>query len=234
MVLEAISEAMWLAEGETVSFYGFPYPTRYVVVRLHNGDLWVWSPIKPSVGLIEEINRLGNVVHLVSPNKLHHLFLRDWKSLYPTADVWGPQSTIKKRHDVTFREPLTDTPPIGWQSDLDQAWFRGSLAMDEIVFFHRPSSTVVLGDLIENFTHSFLQKHWSWWQRPLAKLDGITSDNPRAPLEWRLSFIGRALAREAREKVLGWNCERVIMAHGDWQRSNGQAFLVRSLEWVGR
>ena len=43
-MLEQVGEELWIAEGEPVSFYGFPYPTRMAVVRLSNGDLWVWSP----------------------------------------------------------------------------------------------------------------------------------------------------------------------------------------------
>ena len=233
MGLEEVSDAIWLAEGETVNFYGFPHPTRSVVVRFDNGDLWIWSPIKPSEGLLEEVERLGRVAHLVSPNKIHHLYLQYWKARFPGAHVWGPMSTIKKRRDLEFREPLSDISPLEWQADLDQAWFRGSPAMDEVVFLHRPSRTVIVADLIQNFSHRFLREHWSWWQRPLAKLDGITSDNARAPLVWRLSFINRAPAREARDKVLGWNCERIIMAHGEWQRSNGHVFIARSLDWLG-
>ena len=234
MALEEVGDAIWLAEGGIVSFYGFPYPTRSVIVRLDNGDLWVWSPIGLSADLLEEVDQLGRVAHLVSPNKIHHLYLQDWKARYPAARIWGLPSTINKRRDLEFREPLSDNPPMEWQPDLDQAWFRGSPVMDEVVFLHRPSRTVIVADLIETLTHRFLREHWSWWQRPLAKLDGITSDKARAPLEWRLSFINRAPAREARDKVLGWNCERVIMAHGEWRRSNGHAFLARSLDWLGR
>jgi hypothetical protein len=160
--------------------------------------------------------------------------LQDSKARYPGAQVWGPQSTINKRRDLNFREPLSDTPPIEWQADLDQAWFRGSPILDEVVFLHRASCTVIVADLIENFTIGFFRKHWSWWQRPIAKLDGITAENPGAPREIRLSFIDRAAARAACDKVLGWNCERVIMAHGEWQRSDGHSFLVRSFSWLGR
>jgi hypothetical protein len=48
--LERIDEALWLAEGETISFYGFAYPTRSVVVRLKGSDwflvqaAWVRRP----------------------------------------------------------------------------------------------------------------------------------------------------------------------------------------------
>jgi hypothetical protein len=44
--LEKLDESLWLADGETVSFYGFPYPTRSVIVRLSGDRLWVWSPIR--------------------------------------------------------------------------------------------------------------------------------------------------------------------------------------------
>jgi hypothetical protein len=74
---------------------------------------------------------------------------------YPQAQLWGPRSTIRKRGDLTFREPLTDATPIEWRTDLDQAWFKGSFLMDEIVFFHRPSRTVIVADLIEAFSESF-------------------------------------------------------------------------------
>ena len=87
MVLEEVSDAIWLAEGEMVSFYGFPHPTRSVVVRFDNGDLWIWSPIKPSEGLLKEVERLGRVAHLVSPNKIHHLYLQYWKARFPGAHV---------------------------------------------------------------------------------------------------------------------------------------------------
>jgi hypothetical protein len=232
--LEIIAEGTWLAEGEIVSFYGFPYPTRSVVVRLTGGDLWVWSPVALNDSLANEIDQLGPVAHIVSPNKIHHLYLQDWKARYPACAIWGPQSTINKRRDLGFHEPLTGTPPPVWQADIDQAWFRGSLAMDEIVFLHRASRTVIVADLIENFTDGFLDENWSWWQRLLARLDGITSAKPGAPREWRLSFIHRGQARQARDKVLGWPCERVVMAHGDWQRADGHAFLARAFAWLGR
>ncbi len=233
-MLEQIHDALWLVEGQIVSFYGFPYPTRSIVARLENGDLWVWSPVKLRPELRADLKTLGPVRHLVSPNKLHHLYLRDWQIAYPQAQLWGPLSTIRKRRDLKFREPLRDSVPPEWGSDIDQVWFRGSFAMDEIVFFHRPSRTVIVADLIEAFSDRFLREHWRWWQRPLARIDGIVADKALAPLEWRLSFLNRPPARTARAKVLTWPCERVIIAHGDWPRSDGHAFLARSLGWLGR
>ncbi len=231
-MLDRIHEALWIAEGEIVNFFGLAYPTRSVIVRLENGLLWIWSPVKLNRKLRAEVDRLGYVRHLVSPNKLHHLYLREWQAAYPDAKLWGPQSTIKKCSNLSFHEALKDRPPPEWGPDIDQAWFRGSFAMDEIVFCHRPSATAIVADLIQMFGDHFLREHWGRW-RFLARLDGLTHDQACAPLEWRLSFINRAPARRARDKTLSWDCQRVIVAHGDWPRANGNAYLAKSFRWLG-
>lgn len=105
--------------------------------------------------------------------------------------------------------------------------------MDEVVFLHRPSRTAIVADLIQAFEDSFLRRQWSWWRRPMARLGGISAENPGTPSDWRRSFLDRAPARSARAKALSWNCERVVLAHGRWARSNGQAFLRRALAWLG-
>ncbi|MEJ2604810.1 MAG: DUF4336 domain-containing protein, partial [Gammaproteobacteria bacterium] len=134
MALETVGNALWLAEGEIVSFYGFPYPTRSVIARLDNGDLWIWSPVRLTDALRSAVDALGRVAHLVSPNKLHHLYLQDWQAAWPDALLWGPASTIDKRPDLEFQPPLEDEAPAPWRGEIDQFWFRGSKAMDEIVF----------------------------------------------------------------------------------------------------
>jgi hypothetical protein len=231
-MLKQVHEALWIAEGEIVRFFGISYPTRSVIVRLGNGVLWIWSPVKLTANLRAEVDRLGPVAHLVSPNKLHHLYLQEWKRAYPDAQLWGPLSTIRKLPGLRFREALVDSPPSEWLGDIDQAWFRGSFAMDEIVFFHRRSSTAIVADLIQTFSDDFLREHWGWL-RFLAHLDGLTQDQACAPLEWRLSFVNRAPARRARDKVLSWNCEHVIVAHGELPRANGNAVLTKSFRWLG-
>jgi hypothetical protein len=101
--------------------------------------------------------------------------------------------------------------------------------MDEVVFRHRPSRTVILADLVETFSDQFLRKHWSWWQRPLAALDGIVARKALEPLEWRLSFLDRAPARAARAKTC-W----VGTANGSsWRTGSGSVQTV-TLTWSGR
>ena len=103
--------------------------------------------------------------------------------------------------------------------------------MDEVVFFHRPSRTVILADLSENFSDEFLRRYWSGWKRAIARVWKI--EQGFAPLEWRLSFLNRAPARVALRKMLDWDPLRVVMAHGAWQRDGGRAYLERVFTWLG-
>ncbi|MGD9543448.1 MAG: DUF4336 domain-containing protein [Methylocystis sp.] len=233
MGLRQIGDSLWLAEGDIVDFFSFPYPTRMLIARLADNALWIWSPVKLSTDLRAEVDALGRVAHLVSPNKLHHLYLCEWKEAYPDAKLWGPLSTIKRRPKLAFEPPLQDISPPEWDGDIDQAWFRGSFMMDEIVFFHRPSGVVIFADLIEAFSDEFLCAHWNWWRRWLARLDGITLASPHAPLEWRLSFLDRGPARAARDKILGWPVKQAVVAHGEWPCANAREFVRGALAWVG-
>ncbi|NBC22181.1 MAG: DUF4336 domain-containing protein [Gammaproteobacteria bacterium] len=232
MALESVGDSLWLAEGGLVSFYGFPYPTRSVIVRLADGDLWVWSPVRLDDALQAEVEALGPVAHLVSPNKLHYLYLRDWQQTWPDAKLWGPASTLRKCRDLDFEAPLTDEAPPAWHGQIDQFWFRGSRAMDEIVFFHSPSGTAIIGDLSENFSEEFLQKHWGWLSRRVAKLWRITEPWGYAPLELRLSWTDKAPARRALDALLAKDPRRVIMAHGEWQREDGRKYLEKAFAWL--
>lgn len=227
-----VAQDIWIGEGGLVDFYSCPYPTRMVVVRLPDDKLWVWSPIELSADLKSEIDALGTVAHLVSPNKIHHLFLGPWQQAYPNVSLWGPQSTIDKRKDLQFTGALSDQAPQEWGDVFDLIWFNGSFFMDEVVFFHRPSHTVIMADLSENFSETFIQKHWNTWQRVIAKLWGIVEGRGYAPLEWRLSFFKRQATRQAKERLLSLPVEKAIMAHGEWQPSNARAFLEKSLSWI--
>jgi hypothetical protein len=104
--------------------------------------------------------------------------------------------------------------------------------MDEIVFLHRPSRTVIVTDLIQNFSDQFLRAHWGLWGF-LARIDGLSQKDPGAPREWRASFLNRAPARRARDKVLSWNPQHVIIAHGEPLSGNARDILARSFRWLG-
>jgi Domain of unknown function (DUF4336) len=227
-LLRKFGQRIWLADGPVVPFYRFPYPTRMAVIRLSDGGMFVWSPVALSAALRREVDALGPVHHLVSPNPIHHLFLGEWKSAYPEARLYASPGLRRKRRDLAFDAELGDAPEPDWAADIDQVQVRGSFVMTEVVFFHHASHTVIFADLIEN-----LPRDWfKGWRGVLARLDGIVAPNPGAPREWRASFFNRPAARAALARILAWPIERVLIAHGEPATANGAAFVRRAFAWL--
>jgi hypothetical protein len=231
-VLEPLGPGLWVADGGTVSFFGFDYPTRMAVVRLDEGGLWVWSPIALTPRLEEEVRALGPVRHLVSPNKLHHLFLAAWKSAFPDAKLWGTASTIARFPDMHFDGALAGDPPPDWAGQIDQYHFTNSRFLDEVVFFHRKSRTAIIADLSQPFGETFLKGHWPWWLRWIARRVGMVEGKGYGPIELRLTFRNRAEARAKVLALIGEGPERVVVAHGEIVRSGGAAWLRRAFAWL--
>jgi hypothetical protein len=229
-MLEEIDRDIWIGDGPSVTFLaGFAYPTRMTLGRLHGGDLWVCSPIPRDAELRGELDSLGPVRHLVSPNKLHHLFLGDWSRAFPEARLYASPGLKRRRRDLAFHAELGDTPDSAWATDLDQVVFRGSFAMEEVVFFHRASRTAIVTDLVQRFPDQAIRG----WRGRLMRLDGLVGPQGSTPREWRLTFWNRRAARAARSKALAWNPHRLVVAHGEWARDQGQRVLESALAWLG-
>lgn len=228
MNLQQIGDEIWIADGPTVSFYGFPYPTRMALVRLDNGDLWVWSPVDLDSNLRDDVEALGPVRHLVSPNKIHHLFLGVWAEAWPAAELHASPGLARRRRDLDFDAVLGDDPPPAWDGQIDQVVFRGSFAMEEVVFFHRRSSTCLVCDLVQR--HDPAEQ--SGWKGLLMRLDGLVGATGSTPREWRLSFLNRSRAQTAAETALSWQPERLVIAHGDWAPTGGADVLRTGLRWL--
>ncbi len=231
-MLEQVGPELWVADGGTVSFFGADYPTRMAVVRLADGGLWVWSPIALTPELEEEVRTLGPVRHLVSPNKLHHIFLAAWKSAFPGAKLWGTASTIARFPGLPFAGALTGDPPPDWAGQIDQFHFTNSRFLDEVIFFHRKSRTAIVADLSQPFSETWLERHWPWWLRWIAKRVGMVEGKGYGPIELRLTFRRRAEARAKVRALIAEEPERVVVAHGEIVRSGGAAYLRRAFAWL--
>lgn len=220
---------LWTANGPNAMFFGFPYPTRMALARLSGGRLFVWSPIALSPDLKSEVEALGEPAFLVSPNKLHHLFLGEWKATYPKAKMFASPGLRRRRKDLAFDADLAGSTDPGWAGEIDQEMFAGSLTMTEVVFFHRASRSALFADLIQNLPRNFVPG----WRGVLARLGGITEPNPSAPRDWRASFLHRRAARASLARILGWGVERVVIAHGVMAGEDGEAFVRRAFHWLG-
>lgn len=236
--LKPVAPELWIVDGPIVHMaaplgMSAPFPTRMTLARLPDGGLWCHSPIEPDAGLFEAIDALGPVRHLLSPNKLHYAHIAAWKRRYPQAIAWASpgvrERAASQRIEVAFDAELADVPPAAWAGTLDQLRFKGSRAIEEVVFLHRPSATLVLADLIENFEADRLDTPMRW----IARFGGVLAPDGKTPLDMRLTYLGhRAEARACFERMLAWQPQRIILAHGRCFMHDGEAELRRAFAWL--
>ncbi|MBZ0128960.1 MAG: DUF4336 domain-containing protein [Rhodobacteraceae bacterium] len=226
--LQVFGENLWIADGADIrGAAGFHFPTRMAIIRLADGGLFIWSPIALDPGLRKAVDALGPVRFLIAPNRLHHVFLADWMQAYPDAIVHGAPGLTEKRGDIRFHAILGDTAPPEWGDEIDQVSLDNRIT-PEIVFFHRPSRTVLFTDLLQQMPRDY----YSGWRRVVARLDLMTGGQASVPRKFRLGFANRKAARAAIGRILAWPMEQVVMAHGIPVRENAGAVLRRAFAWL--
>lgn len=227
-MLKEFDQEIWIADGPSVAVAGFHYPTRMAVVRLSNGDLFIWSPVELTASLQADVDHVGHVQHIVAPNSLHHLFLRAWKRAYPAALVYAPPGLRRKREDIVFDANLGSAPSPDWAEEIDQVVVQGNLITTEVVFFHVRSATVLFADLIQQLPVNSI----SGWRSLVAKLDLMTEHEATVPRKFRIAFVNRRAARDSLGRILAWPAERILMAHGIPIEKNARAYLRRAFRWL--
>ncbi len=197
------------------------------VVRLPGDHLLLHSPIPIHPALRAEIEALGTVRYIVAPNKTHHLFVPSSVAAFPDATLYGaPGLRAKHRDLVTLQElPL----PVGapWCPDLQHLQIEGIPAGNETVWFHRPSATLIVTDLVQ------------WWRGDLpwrahayASLTGVRQQLAVAHTV-RLLVRDREAFCRSLQRMLHWPFTRLVMAHNTVIESGAHEELTKVLHpWL--
>lgn len=225
--LRQLAENLWVAERRQ-AFYGLEVGTRMTVIRLADGSLLLHSPIPLQPDLRAALDALGPVRYAVAPNRLHHLYAGKVAEAYPDARLWVAPGLERKRPDLVFEAVLGDEAPAPWKGQVDQVFFAGRPYENEVAFFHRASRTLIVCDLAFNFGPSAAAPT-RWFMR-LLRSYGYFGPTKLDPLLIR----DRRAARASLEKILAWDFDRVIVAHGDVLESGGNALLREGYGWLLR
>jgi hypothetical protein len=181
--------------------------TRMTVIKTAAG-VALHSPLAPDDELKREIEAIGPVRFIIAPSLYHHLHAGDAAAAWPDAKVLAPSSLRKKRPDLRIDFELAAGLPDALAADLEALPIRGSM-LDESVFHHRPSRTLVSSDLFENFP-----SHDHGPTRAYLKLNGAYG-KPAWPRVLRPVYRDRKLARQCIEAITALPLDRIIIAHGE-------------------
>jgi uncharacterized protein DUF4336 len=225
-MLRRLDNDLWVCE-RPLRFLGLEVGARATVIRLGDGGLFVHSPVRLDEALRAEVDALGPVRFLVAPNRFHHLFIGDWMKAYPHAQSHAAPGLDEKRKDLAFDAPLRDEPPAAWGAEIDQIALRGAPVLNEVVFLHRATRTLILVDSAHNFTAPR-----PWLTRAAFTLAGGWGGFRTNVLD-RVGARDRPALRAALDRVLRWDFDRVIVAHGEVLDGGGREALRRAYAWLG-
>jgi hypothetical protein len=223
--MHPLATELWIADAP-LRFAGLEVGARMTVVRLTGGRLLLHSPVAAAPDLVREVQALGAVAYIVAPNRFHHLYVAQWQEACPEALVYVAPDLERKRPDLKIAGVLGDAPEAAWADALDQAFVRGIPVTNEVVFFHRPSATLIASDLAFNIGASS-----KTLTRIAFRLSGAYDRLSPTLLE-RLFVRDRSAFRKSLTRILEWPFERVVVAHGAICERDARGELARGYSWV--
>lgn len=193
---------------------------RMTVVRLSDGNLWVHSPTPISVDVKSEIDALGAVSTIVAPNNHHHRSFLQWTQTFPDAQAVVARGIPEKLSELCDYQFIDDVVASGaWADDLDVAVMEGVSLFGECDFFHRSSRSLVVTDLVQNYSGTVPQVMlYPVLFKPLGYKGIILAP----PLRFDWIVEDREALDEFINQIKSWPFERIIVTHGDIIEANGR------------
>ena len=223
--LTAIAPELWIARYPVV-FHGFRMVSCMTVIRLPKNRLWIHSPIAPDTSAARQISTLGRVEWIVAPNRLHHLHALDWAAAHPAAQLFVAPGLAAKNLRLADAPMIPAPCDAPWRDTIDSVFVAGNAELNETVFLHRPTNSLIVTDL------AVCLGPWdSFGTRSYARLNGCHGRLGHSFL-LKTFFRDRAAARASIEAILAWPFERIILAHGPLIESGAKSAFEAAFSWL--
>lgn len=231
--LIAVADDVWIVDGPEIAYrfagLSLPCPTRMTVIRI-GGDLWLHSPTSISPALREQLDALGAVAWLIAPNSFHYSHIGAWATAYPEAECHVSPDLMPRFADLPGgARVLEAAPAIRWSRTVDQ--IQVSLAsFTETIFLHRPSGTLIVTDLLQNFEAERVVNPIT---RLLLRLGGSIGPAGTTSIDIRMpAWRQRSRLRAVLDQLIAWTPQRIILSHGKCYDADIEAVLRRAFRWA--
>ncbi len=212
--LVKIAEGIHCVESEIKMPGSVRMNTRMTVVRLVNGKLLVHSPIGLNDELAKAVDALGEVAYVVAPNRMHHLYFGPCAERYRHARTFGPPGLAEKMPGLRIDSVLRDEPPDEWAFEIEQVVVHGAPKMSEVVFYHKPTKTLIVSDLFFNIVRPA-----NFATKVLLTFTGARGKLAKSRV-WSMMTEDESVFESSVRKVLAFDFDTLVMAHGDIVEKN--------------
>ncbi len=216
---------VWVA-SHPLAFFGLQMVACMTVVRLASGRLWVHSPIPLQGELKADLDAIGPVEYIVAPNRMHHLYALACLREYPSAHLYVAKNLASKNADFASFPIIPQGSAAPWSEALDSVFVEGNKELNETVFFHRSSRTLIFTDLAV-----YLGPWNAFATRIYARVNGCYN---RLGLTFLLKMLFRdkETARRSIHQILEWDFQRIVLAHGPVIETDPRSAFEKAFSWL--
>lgn len=221
-----LADGLWEVPYTAASM-GLRFPVRSTICRAADGTLTIISPADFDDETASAVEALGPVRRLVAPCGFHHLNTASAQARWPDATTWGVPALTRKRPDLRFDGLLPDVGDGDWDAALLPTLIEGVPGIDEVVFLHAPSRTLIVTDLVfamRDVPHAPT--------RIVLKMAGAYGRVAQSRM-WRFFTRDRAAAGHSVAAILAsGGFDRLLMAHGEPVETEAPAALAEGCAWM--
>jgi hypothetical protein len=218
--MKQLADNLWI-KLYPLSVLGTDHGRTVTVLRLLSDKVIVHSMAPFSTADLAEIRSLGEPVWLVEAMMLHDTYAREGRAAFPNAIFLAPPGFSEV---VGFPTSRLAPPPAEWVNEIEVIELHGAPRLQEHVFIHRPSRTLIVADLVFNF-----RPDERGWNRFFHRYVAGFKRYPGMSRFFRLCISDREAFRASLDQLLKADFDRVIVGHGELIESDGQAALRRAL-----
>ncbi len=222
--MQQLDQNLWVLQYPLKAL-GANVQRHVTVMRLASGRVVVHStgPFTPAdVSAIKAIGPVGWVADVMLR---HDTFSKEGRAAFPEAVFLGPEGFSK----VTGFPTVTLLPAPGeWAGEIDVLKVEGIPSVEEHVFLHRPSRTLIVADLL------FVRDPaTSWWTRFVVGLVAGRKDGPGISRALRMATKDKAAFRRSLGTIGQWDFDRIIVGHGATVATDGKKHFGEAVAAAG-
>ncbi len=195
-------------------------PVQTVVVELVNARVL----ISPGSQLTEnQLDQIGPIHHIIAPSLLHCGGIEKAQKVFPDAKLWGPPQgrTFKSQIKWDFILFSDEWP---FQNELLIHEILGMPKINEIVFFHQQSQSMIVTDLCFNLTKVKGIGAWT-----ILNLFGTYKKFAISKLYLKYVTDQSAFKKSVND-LLNLDFENIILSHGENVIGNGKDIFLSALK----
>jgi hypothetical protein len=198
---------------------------RSTQIVLKSGRSLIISPIRFTDAQLNEVSNHGPEA-LIAPNCFHHLHIQSASEKLSVTRLFYAEGLQQKRADIKWSNVLSEnTWP--YSDEVQLICVGGTPKLNEAVFFHKASRTLILTDLFFNLTNLKLT--------PLTLIYKLMGTFNRPAVSRLIGFLckDKATLKKDLKRICDLDFENLVMAHGEVINGNAKEIFVNALKERG-